>query len=108
MASNHIVVDREKSADPANESRALPFSKRAASLALQPVERAMSKVFRLCVGYGALAVATYCVLLFLTTLVATPEQNRQIAGVSSGIPSMSAAERLRGQASLLTGRSVAK
>ncbi|WP_158808593.1 hypothetical protein [Beijerinckia sp. L45] len=68
----------------------------------------MSKVLRRCVGYGALAVATYLVLLFLTSLVPPPLEGRQIAGVPSGMPSMSAAERLRGQASLLTGRSVAE
>jgi hypothetical protein len=68
----------------------------------------MSRVLRRCVGYGALAVATYLVLLFLTSLVPPPTTGRMIAGVPSGIPSMSAAERLRGQASLLTGRSVAE
>jgi hypothetical protein len=75
--------------------------------AVQPVERVMSKALRRCFGYGALALATYLVLLFLTSLVPPPLDGRQVAGVPSGIPSMSAAERLRGQATLLTGRSVA-
>lgn len=75
-------------------------------MALEP-ESVMSKILRRCAGYGMLAVATYLALLFLTSLVPAPLPDRQMAGVPSGIPSMSAAERLRGQATLLTGRSVA-
>lgn len=65
----------------------------------------MAKVVRRLFGFGLLAVVTYAALLSLSALYASPAQDGGPSALESLVSgSLTAGDRLRSEASTITGR----